>query len=75
MTTEQETIENLPIASDSISDHKPFKKYQEEKDLLTNMLNPKIDPFNITIGEFQIIILLKKNCHMYIFFVFLFTCD
>ena len=52
MATKQGTIENLPIASVTISNHKPFKKYEEVKDSLTNMKNPKIDPFDITVGEF-----------------------
>ena len=53
MATKQGPIEDLPIAKYSIRDHKPSKKYKEEKDPLTSMLNPEIDPFDIKISEFQ----------------------
>ena len=52
MATKQGPIENLPIAKYSIGDHKPSKKYKEEKDPLTSMLNPEIGPFDIKISEF-----------------------
>ena len=52
MATNQGPIESLPIAKDSICDHKP-SKYKQEIDELTHIINPEIGPFDIKISEFQ----------------------
>ena len=56
METSQGSIQDLPIAEYSISDHKTFKKYKDEKDPLTSMRNPEIDPFDIKLSEYLILI-------------------
>ena len=53
MATHQSPIESLPIAKETIIDHKPFKKYRQVKDPLTHIVNPEIGPFDIKISKFQ----------------------
>ena len=52
MATNQGPIENLPVAKDSISEHKHYKKYKEEIDPLTKIVNPEIGPLDIMMSKY-----------------------